>query len=77
MSKELENLKSENILLRQELYNQDNFIDGLFNEVLPVASEIKGATGFFKIFKIFKLAIYLCSLLFKHFDNKPKKIDWY
>jgi hypothetical protein len=77
MSKELENLKSENILLRNELFKQESFIDTLFKDILPVATEIGSAKGIFKVFKVFKLAIYLCALIFKHFDNKPKKIDWY
>jgi hypothetical protein len=45
MSKELENLKSENILLRNELFKQESFIDTLFKDILPVATEIGSAKG--------------------------------
>jgi len=77
MSKELENLRSENILLKKQININQSFISDMFNDLIPVASEIKNSTGFFKIFKIVKLAVYLVALIFKHFDTKPREIDWY
>ena len=71
MSKELENLRSENILyknqinfLKEQININQSFISDMFNDLIPVASEIKNSTGFFKIFKIVKLAVYLVALIF-------------
>jgi len=72
---ELEQLKKNHLLLIDNYQKQETFINDLFSECLPVCAEIVQAKGIFKVFKIFKLAVYLAKFLIDLFDKKPKKMD--
>lgn len=79
MAKEYTKEELEFRLLGARMKNNElhDFIDGIGSEVLPICGEIAGAKGFLKVFKIFKLAIYLAKYLIDAFDKKPDKITWY
>ena len=70
-------LESKLVIARIKNDELHGFIDGIGSEVLPICGEIAGAKGFLKVFKIFKLAIYLAKYLIDAFDKKPDKITWY
>jgi hypothetical protein len=66
-------LKHEIMALKIENYNLQQFIQKLFNKCIPVAKEIQKAKGFFRLFKIFKLAIVLAGVLLEFFNHKPEE----
>ena len=77
MNKEISKLQKQNMFLLQKHEEQSNFIETLVVKCLPIANEISMARGWFKVFKIVKLAIYLAKTLIQIFDNKPNpNIDW-
>jgi len=79
MAKEYTKAELESKLVVARIKNDElhGFIDDIGTEVLPICGEIAGAKGFLKVFKIFKLAIYLAKFLIDAFDNKPSKTNWY
>tara|TARA_B100000965_G_scaffold171289_1_gene143050 strand:+ start:22897 stop:23142 length:246 start_codon:yes stop_codon:yes gene_type:complete len=70
-------LEQQNMLLKMENEKIHFFLERIFIECLPVAKEIKAAKGFFKVFKVFKMAVYLAKAVIDFFEKKPEKITWY
>nr|MCK4930285.1 hypothetical protein [Nanoarchaeota archaeon] len=66
-------LKHEIMALKIENYNLQQFIQQLFNKCIPLAKQIQTAKGFFRLFKIFKLAIVLAGILLEFFNHKPEE----
>lgn len=76
-SAKIAKLEQQNQLLRMENEKIHFFLERIFVECLPIAKEIKAAKGFFKVFKVFKLAVYLAKAVIDFFEKKPGKTDWY
>lgn len=76
MSKELERLQQQKLMLMAKNMEQQSFIDDLFNATMPIANEIDSTGGLFKIFRIVKLAIELVKIIIDLFRKKPKPFDW-
>jgi hypothetical protein len=77
LNSKISKLEQQNMLLRMENEKIHFFLERIFVECLPIAKEIKAAKGFFKIFKVFKLAVYLAKAVIDFFEKKPEKIEWF
>lgn len=70
-------LEQQNLLLKMENEKIHFFVERVFLECLPVAKEIRAAKGFFKVFKVFKMAVYLAKAVIDFFEKKPQKTEWF
>ena len=73
---EISKLKKDNLLLMLKNEENNSFIEELIDKCLPIALEITAAKGWFKVFKIVKMALYLVKILIDMFDKKPEPIRW-
>ena len=76
MSQELDRLKQQKMILMSKNMEQENFINDVFNAVMPLTNKIDSTGGLFKIFKIVKLAIELVKIIIDLFKKKPEPFDW-
>ena len=75
-SAKIAKLQQQNLLLKMENEKIHFFLERVFLECLPVAKEIRAAKGFFKVFKVFKMAVYLAKAVIDFFEKKPEKTTW-
>lgn len=66
-------LRNEVMALKIENYNLQQFTQQLFNKCIPVTKQIQTAKGFFRLFKVFKLAIILSEMILEFFNHKPEE----
>ena len=76
-SAKIAKLQQQNLLLKMENEKIHFFLERVFLECLPVAKEIRAAKGFFKVFKVFKMAVYLAKAVIDFFEKKPEKTTWF